>query len=94
MKSLALRVAIITLALAAAVYGGDWFSLRVRSWRHGDVFGSVSVTPVYVIHEKNGKTQYQYDSPQDQTCVRSLFPHFGYSPCWYVSRHQEKRIEI
>jgi hypothetical protein len=94
MKSVPLGLLIIVLALAAAVYGSDWLSLRYRSWRHGDVFGSVSVTPVYVINEKNGKTQYQYDSPQDQPCVRSLFPHFGYSPCWYLRRHQEKRIEI
>ena len=94
MKSLPLRLLSAVLLLPALVYGGDWLSLRYRSWRHRDVFGSVSVTLVYVIHEKNGKTQYQYDSPQDQVCVRSLLPHFGYSPCWYVSRHTEKQIDI
>jgi hypothetical protein len=94
MKSPLIRLLSVVLVLAAMVYGGDWLSLRYRVWRHREVFGSVSVTPVYVINEKNGKTQYQYDSPQDQTCVRSLFPHFGYSTCWYLSRHQEKRIEI
>jgi hypothetical protein len=94
MKSLPIRLLSVVLALVAMVYGGDWLSIQYRIWRHRDVFGAVSVTAVYVIHEKSGKTQYQYDSPQDQTCVRSLFPHFGYSPCWYLSRHQEKRIEI
>jgi hypothetical protein len=94
MKALSIRLLIAVILLAAMVYGGDWGVVRYYSWRHRDVFGTVSVTPVYVIHEKSGKTNYQYDQPQDQTCVHSLFPHFGYSPCWYVSRHQEEHIEI
>ncbi|MGO9126192.1 MAG: hypothetical protein ACLP6G_15060 [Terriglobales bacterium] len=94
MKSLGIRVLSVVLALAAMIYGGDWGSVRYRIWRHRDAFGSITVTPVYVIHEKNGKTEYQFAQPQDQVCVRSLFPHFGYSPCWYVKRHQEQRIEI
>lgn len=94
MKSRRVRLLVVTLLLAAMVYGGDWACLRYRNWKRGDAFGSVAVTPVYVIHEKNGKTEYQFAQPQDQVCVHSLFPHFGYSPCWYVSRHQEKRIDI
>jgi hypothetical protein len=94
MKSLRVRLLSAVLVLAAMVYGGDWLYLRYRIGRYSSGFGSISVTPVYVIHEKNGKTEYQYAPAQDQVCVRSLFPHFGYSPCWYVSRHQEKQIEI
>lgn len=94
MKSLRIRLLVVVLVLAAVVYGGDWTCLRYRSWKRGDAFGSVTVTPVYVIHEKNGKTEYQFAQPQDQVCVRSLFPHFGSSPCWYLTRHPEKRIEI
>jgi len=94
MKPVIVRLLGVAVLLAAMVYGGDWLALRYRIWRHRNVFGSVTVTPVYVIHEKNGKTEYQYDPPQEQACVRSLFPHLGYSPCWYVSRHQERQIEI
>ena len=94
MKSLPVRLLGMVLLLAAMVYGGDWLVLRYRNWKRGDAFGSVTVTPVYVIHEKNGKTIYQYNAPQDQACVQSLFPHFGYSPCWYLSRHQEEHIDI
>jgi hypothetical protein len=94
MKSLRVRLLGVALLLVALVYGGDWLCVRYRVWRQRDPFGRVTVTPVYVIHEKNGKTEYQFAAPQDQVCVRSLFPHFGYSPCWYVNRHQEKRIEI
>ncbi|MGB7585793.1 MAG: hypothetical protein WBM11_13175 [Terriglobales bacterium] len=94
MKSQWARLLGMVLLLAALIYGGDWLVLRYRIWRHQDGFGSVTVTPEYVIHEKNGKTEYQFAQPQDQNCVRSLFPHFGYNPCWYVSRHTEERIEI
>jgi hypothetical protein len=93
MKSLLVRLLIIVLGMAAVVYGGDWLFLRYRAWR-GNGFGSVTVTPVYVINEKNGKTGYQYDAPQEQACVRSLFPHFGYAPCWYLRRHPERQVEI
>jgi hypothetical protein len=30
--------------------------------------------------------------PQTELCVRSLFPHLGHSPCWYVSRRTVKII--
>jgi hypothetical protein len=94
MKSLRIRLLITILFVGVLAYAGDWTCLRYRSWKRGDAFDSVTVTQVYVIHEKNGKTEYQYDPPQEQVCVRSLFPHFGYSPCWYVRRHPEKQIEI
>jgi hypothetical protein len=94
MKTLSARLLGALVLLAVAAYGADWVCLRYRNWKHGDAFGSVTVTQVYVIHEKNGRTEYQYDPSQEQACVRSLFPHFGYSPCWYLSRHQEKKIEI
>jgi hypothetical protein len=94
MQSLRTRLLVSVLLLAGVVYGGDWLVIRYRIWRQGNAFGTVTVTPVYVIHEKNDKTQYQYNSPQDQPCLHSLFPHFGYSPCWYLSRHQEQRIDI
>ena len=94
MKSPGIQVLSGALLLSGILYGGDWLSLRYRVWKHEDAFGRVSVTSEYVIHEKNGKTEYQFAQPQEQVCVHSVLPHFGYSPCWYVSRHQEKRIDI
>jgi hypothetical protein len=32
---------------------------------------------------KGGKEEIFFDQPQMETCARSLFPHFGYRPCWY-----------
>jgi len=94
MKRAVVRVLGGFIVLLTLTYTGDYVALRFRIPNHRQPFGSITVTPLYVIHEKNGKVEYQFAPPQEQTCVRSWFPHFGYSPCWYVSRHQEKRIDI
>jgi hypothetical protein len=82
------------LSLAGLVYAGDYLSLRYKIPPGRPQFGSVTVQPYYEIHEKNGKTEYDYNDPQQETCVNSLFPHFGYAACWYLARHPEKKTEI
>jgi len=94
MKRLLVRVILFAVVLIALIYAGDYLSLRYRIPHNRSQFGTVTVTEMYAIHEKNGKTEYQFPPPQDEVCVQSLFPHFGYSPCWYVRRHAEKRIDI
>jgi hypothetical protein len=94
MKPQLLRVLGAIVLLAALLYGGDDLSLRYRIPKNREPFGSVTVQPLYVIHEKNGKVEYQFATPQDQPCIRSLVPHFGYSPCWYLSRHRQQRTDI
>jgi hypothetical protein len=93
-KRILLCVIGVLVLLAALTYAGDYLSVRYKIPKNRDPFGAVTVTPMYVIHEKNGKTEYQFAPSETQVCVRSMFPHLGYSPCWYVSRHTEKRIEI
>lgn len=80
--------------LAGLVYAGDYVSIRYRLPHHRAQFGSVTVTRLYVIHEKNNKLEYQLAPSEDETCSHSLFPQLGYPPCWYLSRHTEQRIEI
>jgi hypothetical protein len=82
------------IVLTSLVYAGDYLSLRSRLSANHQPFGNVAVQSEYVIHEKNGKTEYQFPPPENQVCVESLFPHLGYSPCWYLRRHAEKQIEI
>ena len=94
MKRLLVRVILFAVVLIALIYAGDYLSLRYRIPHNRPQFGTVTVAEMYAIHEKNGKTEYQFPPPQDEVCVQSLFPHFGYSPCWYVRRHAEKRIDI
>jgi hypothetical protein len=82
------------ILLTSLVYAGDYVSWRLRVSSNRQAYGNVVVQPVYVIHEKSGKTEYQFPPPENQVCVQALFPHVGYSPCWYLKKHAEKRIEI
>ena len=94
MKGIFLRIAGGGVILALLTYAGDYLSVRYKIPKGRDPFSTVTIQPYYVIHEKSGKTEYDFADPQNQVCVRSLFPHFGYTPCWYLNRHTEKRIDI
>jgi hypothetical protein len=89
-----LRAVAGTLALLAIVDAGDYALVRYRIAANRDPFGQAMVQPLYVIHQKNGKIDYQMGDQETAACIRSLFPHLGYSPCWYLNRHTEKRINI
>jgi len=88
-RILAKRILIGITAVAALTYVGDYIFLRVRMLhpKSADPFESLKGLRVLAIPEKNGKTEYEVDAQnpeQTVTCVHSLFPHSGYSPCWYV----------
>ncbi len=87
------RMAVGVLALLVAVYIGDYLRVRLRMAypKSGDAFGAV--TMYYSTTLKSGKTEVFFDQPQTETCVHSLFPHFGDRPCWYASRNSVKPVE-
>jgi hypothetical protein len=86
-------IAVVCLLLAGAlVYVCDFAALRYRIPNNRAQFGSVIVQRTWVIPMKDGKTQYAFDPPGPQDCVNSLFPHFGDSPCWYLSRHTHPQV--
>ena len=83
------RILTAAVAALALVFCGDYVSLRVRMLhpKPADPFESLKTLRVLAIPEKNGKTEYEVDARNPEktvTCVHSLFPHSGYSPCWYV----------
>ena len=46
---------------------------------------------------KSGRTEYELDARQPEvtvSCVRALFPHQGYQPCWYVRRNSQRPIPM
>jgi hypothetical protein len=90
-----LQKLIVSLVLGAAVvYIADYLLLRYRVATNRNPYGAVTVQPYYAVPRKDHKTEFMFDDPQDQTCVNSLFPHFGDSPCWYLSRNKQKRINM
>ncbi len=88
-RTLLKRISITAVAALALLYIADLLSVRIRALhsKPADPFESLKTLRVLAIPEKNGKTEYEVDSQNpEQTviCVHSLFPHSGYSPCWYV----------
>src|SRR5260370_6888404 len=84
------RILIGAVAAVAVLYIGDYLSVRIRAMhpKLADPFESIKTLRVLAIPEKSGKTEYEVDAQnpeQTVTCVHSLFPHYGYSPCWYVN---------
>jgi hypothetical protein len=82
------------VALLALTYAGDYLSLRFQIPGGRPQFGQVNMNTLYVIHVKAGKIQYEPGQPETDQCVHSLFPHFGSSPCWYLTSHPDKLINI
>ncbi len=93
------RTALLIVALSAIVYAGDYAVVRLRASypRLGNAFRSVQVVRLLAIPLKNGRTEYELDALHPEvtvTCVRALFPHLGYQPCWYVRRQSQKPIPM
>ncbi len=83
------RALLFILAASALLYAADWLVWRARSMPRG----SVEVQRYYAVTLKDRKTEYYFDEPQAQPCVRAVFPH-GDPPCWYLERHKQQRIGI
>lgn len=87
------RVILGIFGVLALIYLGDYASVRLRIPGRNP-FGSVTVTISYSVMKKDGKPDYYFQPPQVETCVRSIFPHLGYAPCWYLKRHTNQQINM
>ncbi len=89
------RTVLLEIALVfALLYTGDYLSVRYRIPRSRSSLGSVEVQPYYAVPLKDGKTEFIFLKPEQQVCVKSLFPHLGHVPCWYLQRKRDKRIDL
>jgi hypothetical protein len=93
------RTLVSGVTLVAITYAGDYMVVRLRAAypRLGNAFGSVQMERVYAIPLKNGSVEYEMDAQQPEvtvSCVRTLFPHLGYQPCWYLRRNSQKPIPM
>jgi len=88
------RAAIAILAAIVLVYVGDTLSVWHRMAKNtaGDPLTTMTTQPVIEIPHKDGRAEIVLGQAQTQTCVRSLFPHDGYSPCWYIARQNRQPI--
>ncbi len=82
------------LALVAFAYAADDASVRYKLPPSRQAFGSVQVRRGYAVKRKNGSTEFLFDDPAAVSCVNSLVPHMGLSPCWYLERHTQQVEDI
>ena len=88
------QVVLATLVLVALAYAADDFSIRYKLPTSRQAVGSVQVRKFYAVKRKNGATEFLFDDPASVSCVNSLVPHMGLSPCWYLERHPQQREDI
>ena len=62
-------------------------------FRHNP-FADVHIDQILAVREKFNKIDYERIDPTTERCVYSLFPHLGNNPCWYVTRHTLRFIDI
>jgi hypothetical protein len=98
-RVLAKRILMVVLAVSVLAYCGDflWFRVRLIHRKPGDPLESFTGPRVLAIPEKGGKTSYEIDQQQPEqtiTCVHALFPHAGYSPCWYVEPRLNQPVSM
>ena len=99
MRSTLKRIFLIAVMLFAILYIYDDFSVRRRmsAQKQRDPFDAVVHPRVLAIPHKGNRVEYALDaqSPMESDpCVHSLFPHFGYTPCWYVNRKAQNPIPM
>jgi hypothetical protein len=82
------------LGLSLLAYSIDYAVFRYRVAANRQPFGEITVTTYDAVAQKNGKTEFIFNPPEQQTCVNALFPRAGYVPCWYLQRHTEQRTNI
>ena len=82
------------IAAGVLAYAADYAILRFRIWRTLDPYGSVTVQVYYAVPQKNGKMEYDFQSSDEETCVKSIFPHLGARPCWYARTHRDREINL
>lgn len=94
--TIAKRVLIVAVVSVVILYVCDYVLVRYRmaSPKTGNALGSVKIQRTYAIPHKDGKVEFVFGEPETQVCVRSLFPHLGYSPCWYASWRNLKPIPM
>jgi hypothetical protein len=85
------RILYAIILLIGLAYGYDYASVRRRMSmkKPGDPFDVVTYPHLLAIPQKGNKVDYELDALSPMTsepCVHSLFPHYGYTPCWYVLR--------
>ena len=99
MRAYSIRFLYALILFLAVAYGYDFASVRSRmsAKKPGDPFDVVTYPHLLAIQLKGNKVDYELDaqSPMESDpCIHSLFPHYGYTPCWYVLRRSKNPTQM
>ena len=75
-------------------YIADDASARFGIPGHRPTFSTLSVRRQLDVPQKDRKTEYYFEPPEDQACVNAILPHFGVEPCWYLKRHTNVQVNM
>lgn len=82
------KTLLTVIAACCLTYIVDYLAFRIRLARNS---GEIeAITEYDSAPLKNGKTVVFYDVPLPAMCVHALFPHLGYTPCWYTKDNSVK----
>jgi hypothetical protein len=83
------RLVLAVIAAAALLYVGDylWAKHLMSGPGSAAALGTVMVHHEWDVPRKDGRVEFDMETPEAETCIHSLFPHFGYVTCWYAARH-------
>jgi hypothetical protein len=88
MKRIVGRALIGLFVAVVALYVLDSAVLLVRMHvARQSAFSTVQVKQFLSIGLKGNKHEYDYTGIVSETCVRAIFPHGSYPPCWWLDRH-------
>jgi len=87
LKRILLKALLGLLGAAAIVYMIDWVSMAFRMHGNREIYADIKVDQVYTDTNKYKELEYSMGTPVIERCVYALFPHSGFRPCWYVTRH-------
>lgn len=85
-KKLAADILLTLFAATLLLWAGDWAVWRIRA-SHGGGYDSVQVTELMLTPLKNHRLEADAQGTVNQPCTRSIFPHAGDDPCWWLRRH-------
>jgi hypothetical protein len=83
------RLVLTGILAIVLLYVGDygWARYKMSGPNSAAALGSVEVHKIWEVPHKDGREEFSFDPPQTEACLHSIFPHFGYTPCWYAVRH-------
>lgn len=87
-----LRLLGIVVIASAVLWLLDFLAVRLPFPPHRNPFATVRVEQFYELPFKSGKVEIDFAGYATAQCVRSLAPHFGDPPCWYLRRHRSQTI--